>query len=226
MDVFRTIAVPGASARGEWQRLRALHATSGLYPVVMGDDESAGRLLEPRDEEPGSDAITILHEAGMLIAPDWFADRLHTEQQGNDDVDWLKIEPWSATSTPVETPTVLHGANGRPHKQVHIALLPILRPSDAFAVLGWGGWNDCPYPAEHVSLHAYWADRFGSEVFAITDCEVECLVANPPSEIALCNDLAVQHALYCDDLHSQVYGSMKNLAYALYRSERWYFWWD
>jgi len=226
MELFRTIAVPGALALSEWRRLRALHTTTGLYPILIGDDESAGRLLEPRDEEPASGAMTIAQAAGELSASDWFTDRLRTEQQGNNDTAVFEIGAWSPPSKPLEAPSVLQGAYGRPPKQVHIALLPILRPSEAFAALDWGGWNACPYPAEHVALHAYWADRYGSEVVAITDCEVECLVTRPPVSVKECNDLAVQQALYCDDLHTQIHGSMEDLARVLYGSGRWYFWWD
>lgn len=221
MESIELIAVSGADALAERRRLRSRFESTGLYPVLLGD-ESDRRRLEESIVVPGS-LREILDEAATVVFPDWFLERL------NDDLEPKpgEIETWvEDAGDEMGVVTHLNVDSGLPKNQVLIGLVPLDDPADLFAAIRWGGWNDCPWPAEHVAVHRHWAQRFGSEVIAITGDVVECEVERPPIERRDALRLAKEQIAYCESIIENGTLTLPSLAAGLVESRYWYFWWD
>jgi hypothetical protein len=122
------------------------------------------------------------------------------------------------------TPTDL--VSGEFHAEVVLGLLPTGEGAQAPAWLRFGGWNDCPFPAQHVKVFRDWKDRFGAEPLAMTHDVVELWVEHPPTSRDVALDLAREQYQYCSDVVEQGVGTAANLAAGLLGGTAWYFWWD
>lgn len=108
-----------------------------------------------------------------------------------------------------------------------IALIPVARPAEIPAVLGFGNWNACPAPEEHVAVLRYWFDVYGAELQAMSPDTLEFHVRTPPLEFPTALRVAIDQFVYAGDILMQgVHESVGALAQALVGSEHWYFWWD
>jgi len=152
------------------------------------------------------------------------------------DVDaWLrergagKLPRWPASADAVPN-AQLHSlfdvSSRRLKPSVFIGLVAVEQPEDLFARLGYGNWNDCPAPAEHVALHRRWRAQFGAEPVVVSHDVVECLVAHPAPDRKAALTLAVEQGAYCADIVEQGVGSVASLAATLLDAPVWYFWWD
>ncbi len=111
-------------------------------------------------------------------------------------------------------------------RPVTLALLPVERGWEAPAVTKFGGWNQCPHPAEHVAVLRYWHEQFGADVVAITNDTVEVMLARPQRSKKGALQLARDQYQYCPDIVTQGTDTIDVLAAGLLRGEAWYFWWD
>jgi hypothetical protein len=93
----------------------------------------------------------------------------------------------------------------------------------------FGGWNDCPYDAEHVAVLRYWHERYGVDLFAMGGDIIECVVERPPTTREEALNLAREQLLYAPGTLGEFSGggsSVPELAAALLNSRHWLFWWD
>ena len=224
-DGVHYLAVPGRQAILTWQKLRESADAIGCYPLVLGPMEEVGELeRHGHFEEPPASIVSQATALG--VDPQkwaWLSDRLRDLDAGEErpDADWPDdATPQSGFSLPYDLLT------HEPHPRVAIALLPALDGWRAPAYLRFGGWNDCPHPAEHVAAFRSWFERFGAEPVGIGQDVVEMRVARPPADRDTALALAREQYGYCADIVDQGVGSLTALAASLLDAESWYFWWD
>jgi hypothetical protein len=219
--IYRLLTVAGRSALEELYRLHDEYASSGLYPVLLGDLEDYKRI---QDGLAGShDVSATLAKSNDIDPNQWLRERSVSDP----DLYQIVEGEWpETTSEEMGIGTHLNVLTGLPKKYVMIALLRVAAPWEVFARLNWGGWNDCPFPAEHCAMQRYWALQYGAEVVSVTGDIVQCVVKTPPTDREKSLHLAREQSIYCYDIVQQGVGSIAALAAGLLDSRFWYFWWD
>ncbi len=217
------IAVSGADALDELRQSLAEAPETGYHPILVGDAADYDQILEGIEE--GEDPEAILSKAERISASEWF---MAEQDDGGLDSDLLSGE-WPSRGEIEEEMGIITHLDLRTHKpkpEVLIRNFKIPAAWQAFAQLSWGGWNDCPTPAEHCAIHRYWAEKYGAEVVSITYDTVQCIVSRPPTDRDAAMKLAIEQYLYCGDIVDQGCQSITDLAASLMNSDYWYFWWD
>jgi hypothetical protein len=108
-----------------------------------------------------------------------------------------------------------------------IALVPCAGCPEIPAVFGFGGWNACPPPEEHVAILKYWEERYDARLQALAPDTLEMEVARPPRTYPEALTLAKEQFSYTSDiLYQGNHPTIGALAVALLGSGRWHFWWD
>jgi hypothetical protein len=110
--------------------------------------------------------------------------------------------------------------------EVIIGLIPAEKPWHVPAWLGWGGWNECPGPAQQVAYMKRWNESHGAEVVGMAADIVEMIATRPPQDHEAALALAREQFCYCEDIVFQGTGSLERLAQELQGNPIWYFWWD
>ena len=215
MQIYR---IKGSEAVEELWRLRAEYAATGLYPILFGGEEDYERVAELM---PKASAVAVALEESRSND---LTTRFREKAAVQDTFSPTEGE-WPGATGGIDLMTHLD-LGGKPLPRVVIGLLPVAAPWEVFAHLGWGGWNDCPFAAEHCALHRDWSLRYGAEVVSITGDVVQCLVSRPPGDRAGSEALAREHYLYCYDIVEQGTQTLAALAGSLLNSDYWYFWWD
>jgi hypothetical protein len=237
------LRVPGARAVERWKLLRSLLPTSGRAPlVVVGiSDEDLIEAIER-----GTAELTVTLERAESIDVDrWLAGRYddadgdaeaHDDPFG-DDIDDRAALAEAFGIDPERLPEIDLDAQlefslprqilGNDHvESVQILLLPTEHGWQAPAYLGFGGWNELPWPAELAAALARWRERYGAEPFGVSGDRLELAVSRPPSDDEGVRTLADQLYAFCPDLVDQGFLSRARLARALRGAEIWSFWWD
>ena len=219
----RGFHAPADELVGWWLRLRAEHATTGLWPVLLGSelgDMCAALTPESRD---GYDDAAELRRAEAMTPAELVA--LRAERMAGYG-DGLDDEPPG-----VERPRTVH--RNAPTFTVAdddglLALVPAAHGWQVPVVLGWeGGVNVEMEPVDHAGVLRDWQQRFGAELVSLSGDQVlEVLVHRPPTDPAEALAVAAEQYAYCPDIVDQGSGSLKELAQDQVGSESWYFWWD
>ena len=103
--------------------------------------------------------------------------------------------------------------------------IPVKNPWEVFAYIPFGGWNECPAPAEQMAVCKYWHEKHGAWPLAIADDVLEYYIEKPVgSEEAMA--LASEQYAFCNDLIDQGFESIGFLADSIRKSKYWSFWWD
>jgi hypothetical protein len=219
---YPTITVPGAEAFETW---RKLCNEPGVTPVVIGSDADlqslAREIAEKRRKLP-----RILRDASKISFPDDFmAGRF------DDPDEPLPIGKWPpASEAPVVAfdPPVFAACETnltqRFLDRVHIALVPTSDPTEAPALLGFGGFNGSPEPEMHVAALRRWRDEYGARILACTHDTIEVRVERGPATRKAAIELAKVHYAYaCFDVNDY-----SEIASELMREgpATWLFWWD
>ena len=221
-----SVRVAGADAEKSWWRLRTLLEPLGAWPVILGDTSLETPLVEHLRESEAMTLRTITEQANAIDPLSWLKkraaiDRELYEPPRASDVE--RISPKCDTDTRLVGPMEL--ADGKPYPSVSIVIVPTRESWAAPAFFKFGGWNDCPMPAEHVAMIRYWHDAHGAEVATIAADIVELRVARPPrSRQALA--VAQQQFVYAYDIVHQGTISIDCLAAGIDGAPYWFFWWD
>jgi hypothetical protein len=108
-----------------------------------------------------------------------------------------------------------------------LGLVPVSRPADVPAAVGWFGmanaWDDVV--AVSAVLRS-WEDRFGAVLVRMGRATLELSVAAPPWERSECLAIAAEHYAFCDDTYKGNPGTLRDYANLLRGNTRWSFWWD
>lgn len=108
---------------------------------------------------------------------------------------------------------------------VVLAELPVKDPWEVFSYLPFGGWNECPPPAEQRAAAKYWFEQYGAVPAVMTPSVLEYILPAPvPQERAL--EAALEQYFFCADIVDQGLGTVGALTGGLTKSKFWYFWWD
>jgi hypothetical protein len=217
--------LPGKDAIDRWRALRP-HASTIGYPLILGSDEDLDRLRYNLGQGPTEIGIVDVFDPAT-----WFAGRLATDDELMDPDELAEIEqslhgPWPDTSPSNSFHVQFDLLTHKPVKKLWIGILPIAQPWEAAPALGYGSWNECPYPEEHAAVMRYWSERWGAEPVVIASDAVEMVVHKPPHTRDEALALANEQFAYCGDIVSQGVGTIEALAAILLEGQTWFFWWD
>jgi hypothetical protein len=241
--------VDGPGATDLWLALRDAFAQTSIWPVIRGmrdyhenipvdapailaASKKAGSLREILSFKLGEQRSFATDVMGLAIPPDTDAVALGQLLDASGAFGFgarkSKPAPWP-TELPapkIEFVSTHEIGSRKPSPTVELSLIALQNPWEAPAYLGFGGWNDCPAPEIQVAALHDWFDRFGAVPAVMTADVMECVVGRPPMTEPESLALAADQWLFCDDIVSQGCMSIHRLGIELWRSPKWYFWWD
>ncbi len=238
--------VEGARAIKIWRALQAAYPTTGLWPLIRGEDwRVEGNEDDARAQPRRSPSFAKLLDRELRRAKRDNRPYIKGPIQSMDAVTLAKavdrspanrIEDDDGPSKPTKWPTRATQAirfyanrdleSDRILKRVDLSLVQAEAPWEVFEQIGFGGYNACPPPKELCVWFEEWHRRYGALPAAVTAEQVECVVERPPQTRKAAYELAAQQWLLCEDLVSQSVGSVLRLAQCLWRSPTWFLWWD
>lgn len=217
---LRVLKVHGTEALQVWLDLRNAVDVTGLWPVILGnnDELAATRTRLEEEIEPIND---ILLKAQGVDIKKWCRARV------TKDPDYFRPSEG-------EWVEYAHGANDfssnledltkNPFPEVFLLLIPTKECSEIPAYLQFGGWGNIPLPEENVAILKHWNELTGAEVVAVKSDTLELLVQQPPSTKTTAKQLAKEQFIYCPDSYAG--NTIGSLAPQLRHSTVWRFWWD
>lgn len=249
---YPTIRVPGSEALAVWERMRS---EGGTPVIVGGEEDlefvaEQVQWQSDRGELPAS----VLAQAEGFVFPDDYRARLIREQAEFEErlrqdaklhnlVDNLSsagfeldsepqhsewpVEPPDNLGLTVDTEFVAEGKNYfyRTRDEVIIAILPTQDWTEAFAYVGYGNWNACPPPHEHVAAFRYWTAKYDLELVGMSGDVLNLRARRSPETREEALILAREQYDFCNDIVDQGI-PLEELAAGLMAGNWWYFWWD
>jgi hypothetical protein len=239
----------GPAEAGRWAASRREHAGGGWWPLLLGGKER-WRAGPAHDAWLGSDALDRSrcsdpadHDPAVVLATwwNWYyglapgqydVETVEKRLAHNApfDLDWPGLA--KAPAQPGDDPDVVADAQagallaGRRLTAPRLGLVPVARPADIPAVLGWQG------PINHENDQAVlssvlrsWEERFGVRLVALGPDTMHLSVAAPPRTTAEAELVAAEHAAFCPDSLNSV-SSIGEYARQLVGIQCWHFWWD
>jgi uncharacterized protein DUF4253 len=108
-----------------------------------------------------------------------------------------------------------------------LGLVPVQRPADVPAVLGWAGMIKSTDQVEAISaVLRSWEDRFGASLIVLGSDELELSVAAPPRNQGRALMLAAEHRSFSVRSFSGQPGNLREYAGGLLHRRHWRFSWD
>ncbi|MFE5854216.1 DUF4253 domain-containing protein [Streptomyces sp. NPDC056500] len=235
----------GPVAPGLWARIRAEHARTGLWPLLLdcrdpGDSEfrpwASGELSPERMSSPGD------HDPAELLAHWWHG---YTVTGEVDDVlppaerlavtapfgqRWPGLAPGRPTGPDPDKEAAEYAeffASLR--ARVRLGLVPAASGADALAVAGWDGpANYDNDTAKFSTVLRTWEQRFGARVVAVGFDTLHLSIATPPTQTEDALLIAAEHFAFCPDNIWQGSRPHTLISYAdqLVDAHSWEFWWD
>jgi len=238
------VRVTGLAARSTLENLRREHPTA--TPIIVGGDDDSLRMLF--DERPAISPEALIERS--LEGDGWslhlaykrdLYDRMlpRLKEINAPEIIIRTLSEWPRLDQTVNPADVAKVVNQPwpepPHQSVElscaassdmvlIVLIPTVRPWEAAAYLGFGGFNACPAPWVHVAYAREWSARFGARLLVLTHDTLEFEVARPITSREDAAVMAAVHAYYDDT--SDVYPSAVVRAAYLLGARLWHFWWD
>jgi hypothetical protein len=207
--LWRTVGKPPA---GAWARLADAFGQTGLWPLMIIDERLDLGYLDP--QWPQHVTVDLAEALPKRWAEFGAYDEELREQMG----------AFPGLAAPGPEPAE------DPAEQVFaaleidsLALVPVQRPADALAAIGWMGAVNSFTPVELVPYLRSWEERFDARVVALGFDTVHVAVARPPAET---DKAAAEVYMFCPDIVHQGIGSVEELAATMIPSPYWYFWWD
>jgi hypothetical protein len=111
--------------------------------------------------------------------------------------------------------------------RAYLAIVPVTRPADAVAAVGWTG--ACNYQEDLSGMSAVlrsWEERFGAMLVRMDSSTLWLSVAAPPRTADECQRVAAEHFTFCRDVDWEDPRPLRTYASTLLGSPRWRFWWD
>lgn len=212
-------ALPGRAALDAWSKLRAAVPSTHSWPLLLGARDS---LQCHRDLLAEHSPVEAIAEAEQLDAAEALRARLDEIEEDGD----LPRGEWPASVEPSSEIGIHLDLSGNPRREVFLVLAPTPDAWRAVAHVPFGGWNDCPAPAEHVAVFKHWAARWGAVPVGVTKDTIECMVGAPPTTRDAALALAHEQYAYASDIVDQGTDTIDALAATLLNGTAWFFWWD
>jgi hypothetical protein len=205
-----------------WRRLRAEHATSGLWPVLLEESMqpwSAGQIA------PDSTAEIDQFKAAAFMSEVW-ADQYESGE----------LAPFGRECPDLAPPGTPAGDPGKvadwyagvlAERRTPLGLAAVARGADALVAMGWqGAMHHNEWMVPLAAVVRSWEERFGVRVVGLGFNTMELSVAAPPvtEEHALL--VAAEHWTFCPDSVTQGPGTLSDYAEQLVGCNAWSFWWD
>lgn len=242
--------VPGGRpAVDQWHALRHGLAPLGAWPVLgstMGEHTSRAGCLDHVDlaatlAAVPTDKPTVALERAreaerQALREEWFRkgwkESLEEPVVDTDEEDDVLAPPdfsrWPADNDEPKLgdPSVVFDHAGRPLRAYKLAVVRTADPPDALAHLGFGGFNDCPMPELQIAFARDWHRRFGAVPMAVTHDTLELFLPTPIDDPAVAWEIAQEQYAFCSDIVLQGTETVAELARSIWRSPKWFFWWD
>lgn len=213
-----------------WSALRADHARSGLWPIMLDDSTqpwSAG-LVAP---EAASDID--VYDPGAFMAEVWtdYVDAVGDDipelapygrrcpglaAPGAPQADPAAVADWYAERLAADT-----------RGQTQIGLVAATRSADVPAIMGWqGAVNHNQWTAPLAAVLRSWEERFGVRLVRVGFNTLDLSVAAPPVTTGHALHVAAEHWAFCPDNIGQGPGDLYGYAEQIIGRNSWSFWWD
>ncbi|NMD55433.1 MULTISPECIES: DUF4253 domain-containing protein [Tsukamurella] len=211
-----------ADRLGELVRaLAAAFPQTGLWPVrvpkqYMGSDPDvpwrSGRIEPP---------VTAIPDALGIVLRNAAEDAAEFDE---DDDDPSFPPPVEDLAPAQPGPDPQPGELDAPEEGA-LLLVPVARPADVPAALGWDGAVNADLDAGDVTaLVRSWEDRFGAVLVSLGLDTMTLQVTRRPESGAQLDALAYEHYAFCSDNYShEVFDSYRT---GLSEWRHWNFWWD
>ncbi|ACU38569.1 DUF4253 domain-containing protein [Actinosynnema mirum] len=234
----------GPAPAGLWTRLRAEHASSGLWPLLLDaldDEDPAYRPWGSGELTPAPSAAAGAHDPAVVLERWWAA---HTGEDPEDQLTpaqrlavtapfgraWPGLAPARVpTNDPGRVADDLAGELLRGHGSLRLGLVAADRGADALTVAGWrGAAGYVDDTAELSAVLRSWESRFGAQVVGVGSGTLLLSVAAPPTTLTEALAIAVEHFAVCPDNVWQSDEAHPLMAYAerLVGDHSWTFWWE
>lgn len=205
-----------------WARLVRTFPETGLWPVIASGME--GQLRRPwfdgelgGREDPAPDAEEVLRQRVSDVT-ELQQDYGVPEPEEAWKVEWAGLALGGVVGSSVELRC--------PAEPFGLALVPVTRPADVPAAIGWWGPTNHDLGAGELSaVLRSWEDRFGAVLTSMGFDTLELAVAAPPTDDDAAHRLAREHHALCPDNIDQGAGDIETYV-AMVASPEWYFWWD
>ena len=109
----------------------------------------------------------------------------------------------------------------------HLAIVPVRRPADIVAAVGWAGASN--YQEDVAGMSAVlrsWEERFGAMLVRMDTSTLWVSVAAPPRTPDECHRAAAEHFSFCRDVDWEDPRPLRAYAGTLLGKTTWRFWWD
>ncbi|RFS81141.1 DUF4253 domain-containing protein [Actinomadura spongiicola] len=211
-----------------WAGLRAEHARSGLWPLLMDETDqpwASGQIAPEPVVEVGN---YVPHAFMSEVWSDW------AEQAAPEDLDDLApfgrhCPGLAPPGVPVDDPDAVADRYARvlAERGLSLGLAAVERGADALAAVGWqGALNHNEWTAPLAAVLRGWEDRFGARVVALGFNTLELSVAAPPITTRHAVHVAAEHWAFCPDILFQGPGTLAGYAEEIRGKTNWSFWWD
>jgi predicted DNA-binding WGR domain protein len=212
---------PLAAAADLWAVLAAAFPSTGLWPLII--DEGLGL----NDEALGDSASAGNRPLEEILGASW-------DENTGEDADELTedLSPFSRGFPGLAAPTtsafdpaifeaVARSATG------HLGLVPVERPADVVAAVGWTGWANYGFdPGAMAQVFRSWEERFGAVLVGLGFDILTFAVARPARNLAEATAIAAEHFAVSPDNIFQGAGTIRDYARELVHANAWQFWWD
>lgn len=238
-----------------WERCARLTGETGLWPVLAGVNEFYPISPQTPHVSAEVDAIDVtadLERAWRALRARQAGGFRETLGSFPEDLDgreeilavmadkwahgWPPYEQWPGLAPHAPSPAGPSGDGiticrdvleqltaGSGASEAGIALVGADRPADIPAVLAW----DAEAPTVLLSaLLRTWEDRFGARLIALEGASLHLAVPRPPMTSEHAAQVALEHMLLGDDLHSPGHLNFVDYARSLVGALHWQFWWD
>ena len=206
---------PLATAPDLWAALTAAFPSTGLWPLII---------------DPGLRDDAIANAAPLSDSP--IEDLLRSSWDDSVGEDTEDLSPFSrgfpglaAPTTGASDPSIF--AAVAKSLEGHLGLVPVERPADVVAALGWSGWANYGFdPGAIAQVFRSWEQRFGAVLVGLGFDILTFAVARPARNLVEATAIAAEHFAVSPDNIYQGVGTIRDYARELVHTKAWQFWWD
>jgi hypothetical protein len=235
--------VPVGESTTAWERARAVHGTTGLWPFLSYEDPdewaqrtafvgaTLGMLRHALNYSPAEVVAELIADQQIGAHEQRWADAgLTAYRLGLFDVEETLLR-MDDEPVPVPQPGYL-GVGGLLDEPLWLCLVPAGGGYELAGLVNtpyahyWRACEEHPWltTVDHVGVLRSWHERYGAEVRFLSTESMVLAVSRPPTERVEIAEVAVEQYAYCDDL-GQTVGETGQVARLQVPGDRWSFWW-